>query len=84
MPDLTATTTVLTHKLTDCRDTLRERADHLNEWMDELSKVELVNAKDETYGYACPQEVKDFLFELQGDLDDWARTLTAEIGDDAE
>ena len=43
-----------------------------------------MNAKDETYGYACPQEVKDFLFELQGDLDDWARTLTAEIGDDAE
>ena len=30
------------------------------------------------------QEYSAFLFELEGDLDDWVRTLTRHIGGDAE
>ena len=30
------------------------------------------------------QEYSAFLFELEGDLDDWLRTLTRYLGDDAE
>ena len=30
------------------------------------------------------EEYGAFLFELEGDLDDWVRTLTQHLGDDAE
>ena len=30
------------------------------------------------------EEYSSFLFELEGDLDDWLRTLTRYLGDDVE
>ena len=74
MPNITDTMTIATVRLTNLRDTFAERCDHLQEWMDTLDKFKSL----------CLSELNAFLFELHGDLEDWRRTLSAHLGDDAD
>ena len=69
-------------QLANLRDLLEERAAHLAEWLDDLVKAQVVNVTDES-GNVCSNQLKDFLFELQGDLDDWARTLSPLLGEES-
>ena len=66
--------------LANLRELLEERATHLDEWLDELVKAQVVNVTDE-FGEVCSNQLKDFLFELHGDIDDWARTLARLLGE---
>jgi len=84
MPDhLTRSIVVNAWKLENLRDTLRERAEELSAWNNDLVKAQVVNVTDE-FGNVCSNELKDFLYELHGDLNDWLPFLSEQIGDDAE
>ena len=77
MPDITTTVLVRRIQLENCRDVLRERSEHAEEWRARVA----AQAHEEITGDQ-PDELVDFLFELAGDLDDWARTLSGILGDE--
>ncbi|MEQ1718943.1 MAG: hypothetical protein ABL907_23665 [Hyphomicrobium sp.] len=77
MPDITTTMTVRRLQLENLRDVLRERSEHAEDWRGRVA----AQAHEEITADQ-PDELIDFLLELSGDLDDWARTLSGIIGDD--
>jgi len=77
MPDVHATTTVNRWKLTNLRDTLREQADNARDWLAYIGERRVLSQQDVA-------DLNSFCVELEGDLNDWCRFLTEQIGDDAE
>ena len=61
---------VRTHQLTDLRNALDKRVGQLSEL-----HVELLKGAVFLDGSLCSGDLADFIYELQGDLKTWARTL---------